>query len=66
MAALGFTMTGAGLVLVWAGIRNENAVTLVLDVLAGRRKPKAAAKPSTTSAPIRREDIEVKPGWANR
>jgi hypothetical protein len=38
MAALGFVMVGTGLVLVWAGIRGENAVTIVEDVFSGSRK----------------------------
>jgi hypothetical protein len=46
MGALGFVLSGTGLVLLWSGIRGENAVQLVQDVFAGRRKVKPPAKPT--------------------
>lgn len=45
MAAVGWLMVAVGGVLVWAGIRDENALTVVTDVFSGDRKLARPAKP---------------------
>jgi hypothetical protein len=62
MSALGFAMVGTGCILVWSGIRNENAVQLVLDVLSGGRKLQGAAGKAKAAATDHGATAGGKPG----
>jgi hypothetical protein len=47
VAALGFVVTGVGMILVWSGIKGEDLREVTVDIFTGRRKFAAPAKPST-------------------
>lgn len=46
MAALGFALSGMGLVLVWAGVKGEDLREVLADVFSGKRKFKGNAAPN--------------------
>jgi len=48
MGALGFGLSGFGLILVWAGIKGENLLEVIPSVFSGQRKFKGNAKPHAT------------------
>lgn len=66
MTALGWTLAGFGIVFIWAGIKNENALQVTLDTISGKRQIHkavvAGAGSGSTKAPIKVPAKVLAPG----
>jgi hypothetical protein len=60
VGALGFALSGVGLILVWAGVKGEDLREVVTGVFSGKRKFVDSAAP--TAAPVDRTTASYRAG----